>query len=76
MKTKRLTDKHPLHKKVKKLFDMMSKLGVHVEIDRYGRAHVSAVGEEAELVDLEGSLGDPFGSFPPVFEWKLLREGT
>lgn len=73
----RLKDDHPLHKKLKKVFDAMDKQGIMIDVQRDGTFLVMEKNKEDrdglmyELVDLESG---GVGCLPPVFEYKICFE--
>jgi hypothetical protein len=70
---KRLTQEHPLHKKVVQLEELADKLGIEISFTGYHTiVKDKESGLEAKLVDNEG--GYTVTEFPSVFEWKLRVE--
>lgn len=75
----RLTEKHPVHKKVCQVFDLMDELGIRFFIVRNGEIMVKQEGscEEFFLLDLEENDSidnrSPY-DLPPAFDWKIAGE--
>lgn len=73
MKVGRLTDKHPLFKKIEKLDAFMRELGVEIEWDGYHlNAHDTESGFTARFKEDES--GSDISSFPCLTETKLVVE--
>ena len=72
---KRLTEAHPLYKKLEKLFDFMADEGIQIESNGYLVVHAGGV--SATIMDLEAdpaSLCEGVGELPPALEWKLIKQ--
>jgi hypothetical protein len=78
MKTLRLKEKHPMHQKVQKVFDLMDELGLTFEIVSgycivrdHKSDRIPGPGERVDLQYIEDSDGYD-GCLPPVTEYKLV----
>ena len=67
----RLKDNHTTLIKLRKVEDFMSKLGVEIQYDGYGRFSFIDKGESYEIKDIEG---EDISSFPHLFETKLTYD--
>ena len=79
MARKRLTENHPVWKKVQQVFELMDQLGLRFEapVGNVQPAKVYHDGKMYELLDLE-DCGDGRNSvedLPPVTEWKIVVDG-
>lgn len=70
----RLGDKHPLHKKLNKIWDTFDKEKIALDFQRDGTILVMdrETSETYELKDLDD--GGHVGHLPPVFDYKLTFE--
>ena len=69
----KLTDKHPLWKKLQNVWDVMEKEGIQLYVDRYGILHMLHEDQEYDIVDSE-EPSQPVDPLPPSFEYKVVFE--
>lgn len=68
---KRLTENHPLQKKVRQLEQYMEELGLSIEFDGY---HLLISDRETSCIYKEADTGEYATEFPLMTESKLVME--
>lgn len=77
---KRLTNKHPLMKKLEKIWALMEKEGVSIQFGPYGELalYLKDYKDDFRMWDLEAEVNRGTGhqseihQFPPMMEYKVL----
>jgi hypothetical protein len=72
---KRLTDKHPAKQALERVFELMEKEGLKIELGHYGALTLIFGEEEFEMCDLEfprNGTGSGIYNLPPTFEYQLI----
>lgn len=72
---KYLTDKHPAKQALERVFALMEKEGLRIDLNHYGELALIFNGEEFEMHDLDNFSnhnGSGIYNLPPTFEYQLI----